>query len=83
MINPLILENAHAHPERRQEMLEHNSWIIIDTERKSHYRYEGFLVLIKASQRFKKLYPFFALSISNIIGDAVYKHISRNRGISE
>ena len=82
-LRSLILKNAHVDPGREKEMFVHNSWIVVDAHGNSHYRYEGLLILIRASKRFRFCLKFLSLQPVKYIGETLYKHIARNRGVNK
>ena len=62
-----------------KEMHNNNSWVILDTQGAMHFRYDGFLVLARASKLLIFIIPLLNLRIARYLGGKIYIIIAKRR----
>lgn len=75
----VVISASDTNQKIAKEMVEKNSWIVVDHSHNHHYKYEGFIAIAKASPMLFIFLPILSSPPVKFIGNYLYKAISENR----
>ncbi len=73
---------AQSVPEIEKEMRGHNSWVVRDAEKKSHYKFDAFLAIVSASPLGWPLARVLAWRPFHFFGTRIYEAIACRRALA-
>jgi len=63
-----------------EDMVQHNSWVVIDSKGNKHYKFEAWIELVRASPLLWPIAPILQLGWIKSFGTLVYERVANNRG---
>ena len=71
---------AQSDPAIHEDMTQHNSWVVIDSNGNKHYKFEAFIELLRVSPLLWPIVPILQLGWIKSFGTWVYERVANNRG---
>jgi predicted DCC family thiol-disulfide oxidoreductase YuxK len=73
---------AQTIPEIEREMRERNSWVVLDSQGKRHFGYDGVLIVAGASPIWRHFLPLLTLGFVQWCGEHLYRYVALHRRLS-
>ena len=71
---------AQSDAEINEDMVQHNSWVVIDSEGKKHYKFEAFIELLRVAPLLWPIAQILQLDWIKSFGTWIYDRVANNRG---
>lgn len=71
---------AQSDPAIHEDMTQHNSWVVIDSNGNKHYKFGAFIELLRVSPLLWPIVPILQLGWIKSFGTWIYDQVANNRG---